>query len=296
MTKNIKILFLLLIISNVAFGHKNTYFKKKYGNIELVSSTYYYTEDINKNLIIGQYAEKLSELLKYNESIQIYLNQDSTIKIYTWQKDINQKDESASLNIMINSPEKDVTKCLNFIEKSILNRDKIQLEKINFQNWYESNDLSINVQEVLKIKIYRPNDIEQLPKTKFFDYYFQNNNFHVISTVSCAIRELDTFTEILQFVEPKYYVLCVFTKMNALQIFEASCKYNFEEKNYYLESHKTELKIEKRADYFTSFRPYKISSLGKSNITLESMWGEDLYLYSLSKKIFINDLEKQIEK
>jgi hypothetical protein len=56
------------------------------------------------------------------------------------------------------------------------------------------------------------------------------------------------------------------------------------------------LKIEKRADYFTSFRPYKISSLGKSNITLESMWGEDLYLYSLSKKIFINDLEKQIEK
>lgn len=277
------------------YSHKNTFFKKKFGNIELVCSTYYYTEDMNKNLIIGEYAQKLSELLNHSEPIRITLNQDETIKFYAWRKDKNQKDESFDINIIINSPEKDVSKCLNFIEKVILNHEKLDQKKNNLSDWY-SSDSSSNVNEVLSIKIHRPNDIEQLHKTRFFDYYFQNNAFHVISINNCDVNELGSYSDIIQFVEPKYYTLCMFTAKNILKIFETSCDYNFVDKKYYFNSKYTELKIEKRKDFLTSFRPYKISSLGKTNIVIESMWSEDVYLYCLSRKIFIEDLEKQIEK
>ncbi|GAA4049194.1 MULTISPECIES: hypothetical protein [Flavobacterium] len=296
MTKRIKILFFLFLICNSAFSHKNTFFKKNFGNIELVCSTYYYTEEMNKNLIVGQYAQKLSELLNYNQSILIFLNQDETISFRAWRKDSSSKDESADLNIFIDSPDKDVSRCLSYIEKVILNRDRLKKEKFTLQNWYYTNDVSLIVQEVLRTKINRPNDIEQLPKTKFFDYYFQNNRFHVISNQNCGINDLGTFDDIIQFVEPKYYTLCMFTTKNILKIFETSCDYNFKDNKYYFNSKSTELKIEKRKDFFTSFRPYKITSLGKTNIVIESMWGEDVYLYCLSRKIFIEDLEKQIEK
>lgn len=296
MRKKIKIIFVFFLVFNLAYSHKNTYFKKQFGNIELVSSTYYYTEDINKNLIIGKYVQLLSQLLKYDQSIRVILNQDETIKFNAWFNDLNQKDETSSLNIMINSHDKDVSKCLALIEKVIINSNRLKKEKNNFQHWYSSINLSMNVKEILNIQVYRPTDIEQLPKVKFFDYYFQDNYFHIVSKANCANKELGVFDDIIQFSEPKYYTLCVFTKINNLMIFEASCAYDHDVKDYYLKSESTELKIEKRKDFFTSFRPYKISSIGNTILIIESMWAEDIYLYSIAKKIFIDDLEKQIEK
>jgi len=79
-------------------------------------------------------------------------------------------------------------------------------------------------------------------------------------------------------------------------ILESGCKYNADESKYFITTQRTDLKIENSTETPRSFRPYNISKMGKNNIVFKDLYLEKILLYSLSKKISIQDLDSQIEK
>ncbi len=288
------LIFFFLLSVNLNFGHTNTIVQKKYGNITIASSTYFRTEEINRHLIIGQYAELLCKQMSYSGEIFIYLLQSPETEFRAWRANSNEN-PWLDLNINISSPYKDVTSCLNFIENVISNREKLKKNIRNISEWYSAKT-SDNVKQIMLNKIMRPDDVIELANPKFFTYYFQDGFYHVLCTDSCETKEIAKLEQILQFSEPKFYILCIFKSPDEILILDANCRYDFEQKKYFVKSIDTNLTMDKTEFKNYNFRPYHILALGKDNIVFESFWSEKVFLYSMSKKIFIQDLDLQIQK
>jgi len=109
---------------------------KSYGNVNLISSTPYYTEDINKNIITAKYVELLLKELDYKENIYLWLwpERDITFKAYFETGESQQK----GLNVIITEKETNVFKTLNLVENVILNQKSLEKERDKLLSWYNS--------------------------------------------------------------------------------------------------------------------------------------------------------------
>lgn len=67
--KKFLLLLLLSLSCHIGFAHEDIYFTKDYGNVKLRIVIGDKDEELNKALIIGQLAEKLSQELNYTETI-----------------------------------------------------------------------------------------------------------------------------------------------------------------------------------------------------------------------------------
>lgn len=289
MTKILNILFTLLCA--LGYAHKNVIVERTYGNVHVISSTSFYTEETNKNLITAKYVELLSKEFKFTQTIHLHLINEREFKIYSYFE--NRAKERKGLNVTIIANEMHVAKTLNFFRNLFLNQKQIETNKKNFQVWYDSETSDV-VKNILSIRIYRPNDIPELEIRKFFDYYYQNETYHVLSFQNREVIEVAQMDNILQFSIPTPSLLCVFTAIDSLTIITSNYKYNFDEKKYYPTSETINLKIEPKWTY--SFRPYSIRQLGTNYITFESLFGEEISLYNIPKKSFIKDLTTKIEE
>lgn len=289
MTKILNLLFTLLC--TLGYAHKNVIVERTYGNVHVISSTSFYTEETNKNLITAKYVELLSKEFKFTQTIHLHLINDREFKIYSYFE--NKAKERKGLNVTIIANDMHVAKTLNFFRNLFLNQKQIETNKKNFQVWYDSETSDV-VKNILSIRIYRPNDIPELELRKFFDYYYQNETYHVLSFQNREVIEVAQMENILQFSIPTPSLLCVFTAIDSLTIITSNYKYNFDEKKYYPTSETINLKIEPKWTYL--FRPYSIRQLGTNYITFESLFGEEISLYNIPKKSFIKDLTTKIEE
>lgn len=288
MTKIINVL--LILLCTLSYAHKNSIVERTYGNVHLISSTSFLTEKTNKNLITGKYVELLSKEFNFTQTIHLYLIEDSPFKIYSYFE--NDDPKWKGLNVTIINGDTDVAKILNLIRNIFLNQKLIDTNKENFPIWFNSDNSEI-VKKILSIRIDRPNDIPGLKQPGFFDYFFQNEKYHILSFQNREIIEVAQLENILQFSIPTPSLLCVFTSIDSLTIITSDYKYNFNEQKYYPTAEIITLKIEPKWTY--SFRPYSIRQLGRNYITFESLFGEEVSLYNIPKKTFIKDLIAKIE-
>lgn len=289
MTKFLNIL--LLFTFGLINAHKNVIFEKSYGNVSLTSSTSFYTEVVNKNIITAKYVDLLLKELNYNETVNLRLAQESEFKCYAYFG--KEEFENKGLNILIFEKETDVIKTLNLIENIILNQKKLENAKDKFLIWYNS-DMSKLVEKIHKNKMNRPTDVSKIKSSDFFDYFYENGVYHILSYQNREVIEVARVTNILQFSVPTPSLLFIFTEMDSLKIISANYKYNFDEKAYHPTSETVDLKFVPEWEY--SFRPYSIRLLGQKYITIESLFGEKVSLYNISKKKLIQDLSTIIEK
>lgn len=289
MTKFLNIL--LLFTCGLINAHKNVIFEKSYGNVNLTSSTSFYTEEVNKNIITAKYVELLLKELNYNETVNLRLAQESEFKCYAYFG--KEEFENKGLNILIFENETDVIKTLNLIENIISNQKKLENAKDKFLIWYNSNTSKL-VEKIHKNKMNRPKDVSEIKSSDFFDYFYENGVYHILSYQNREVIEVAQVTNILQFSVPSPSLLFMFTEMDSLKIISANYKYNFDEKMYHPTSETVDLKFVPEWEY--SFRPYSIRLLGQKYITIESLFGEKVSLYNISKKSLIQDLSTIIEK
>lgn len=289
MTKFLNIL--LLFTCGLINAHKNVIFEKSYGNVNLTSSTSFYTEEVNKNIITAKYVELLLKELNYNETVNLRLSQESEFKCYAYFG--KEEFENKGLNILIFEKETDVIKTLNLIENIILNQKKLENAKDKFLIWYNSNTSKL-VEKIHKNKMNRPKDVSEIKSSDFFDYFYENGVYHILSYQNREVIEVAQVTNILQFSVPTPSLLFMFTEIDSLKIISANYKYNFDEKMYHPTSETVDLKFVPEWEY--SFRPYSIRLLGQKYITIESLFGEKVSLYNISKKSLIQDLSTIIEK
>lgn len=288
MTKFLNIL--LLFTCGIINAHKNVIFEKSYGNVKLTSSTSFYTEEVNKNIITAKYVELLLKKLNYNEVVNLRLTQDSKFKCYAYFD--NEEVQNKSLNIMIFEKETDIIKTLNLIENIILNQETLDNAKDKFLIWYNSKTSKL-VENIYQNRIYRPKDVIENKSSDFFDYFYENGIYHILSYQNGKVIEVAQVNNILQFSVPTYSLLFIFTKTDSLKIISANYKYNFDDKMYHPTSEIIDLKFVPEWNY--SFRPYTIKLLGQKYITIESLFGDKVSLYNIAKKSLIQDLSTLIE-
>ncbi|MES2574806.1 MAG: hypothetical protein V4572_07675 [Bacteroidota bacterium] len=286
----------IFLLSYISWSHTNVIVTKQFGNIELRSSTAYHTEEINRNLIIGNYAELLSQKMNYSGKIFLYLQESSENEIQIWntteREKVHKTDYDLTVYIRVNKIE--IAKCLTLLELTLTNLKNIKKYDKSFLSWY-SNQVSPIALEVQQTKIFRPDDTEKLAKIEFFTYYYQSGKYHLIAKNNCETKELMTFDSFKQLAEIKPYVLCVFTTSEDVSIIDASCVYDHDKKLYYTKESKIQLNIP-AFDNYLSFMPYYIRRLGKDNVIFETFWGDRVSLYSFSKGIFIENIEDKIKQ
>ena len=291
MTKFINIL--LLFSFGIVSAHTNAIFQKSYGNVNLISSTSYYTEDVNKNIIAAKYAELLLKELHYKDSIYLWFWPDKkkVFRAYFGREESKQK----GLNIFIPEYETDISKTLTLIENVILNQKSLDKQRDKLLFWYNSEPSKL-VKEIHLNKIYRPKDVPELeyrPDENYtFDYFYENGTFHILSLQNREVIEAAQVDKILQFRIVTSRLLFIFTETNSLTIVSADYKYDGSKYNATSET----LKFDFQPEWEYSFRPYKIRLLGQKYITIESIFGNKVSLYNIEKKKLTQDLLAKFEE
>lgn len=268
-------------------------FQKSYGNVNLISSTPYYTEDINKNIITAKYVELLLKELKHKDSINLYLwpNSEMKFKAYFGSEESQQK----ILNIWIPEFETNILKTLSLVENIISNQKSLDKKRNKFLAWYNS-DPSEMVKTIHLNKMYRPNDVPEIEYPSSFDYsfdyFYENGIYHILAHQNRNVTEVAQVNRILQFKIPISKLLFIFTDTNSLTIIRADYKYDGTE---YKTTSET-LKFDFQPEWEYGFRPYKIKLLGQKYITIESIFGDKVSLYNISKKKLILDLHVKLDE
>lgn len=280
-------IFIFIFFSQLALSHVNKHVTKTYGNITVESSTYFISEEINKNLMIGKYAELLSAKLLFKSTIQLYLIQDSETEIRIWKN--NKTDSPFTLTVFIKSPEKDVSKSLSLIFNAILQFDELPKDSKTILEWYNSISDNIII-DILNERLERPDEVKELHQPAFFTYYFKNEQFHIVRVDQCESKLVAVIDDLYQFEIVKPDVICLFSTLGLINIVQAGCKYNFDQKNYQMQMNSMEIEIKNSSA--TYFKPFETKEIGIDKIYFEENSSNRVLLYSLSKHKVIQDLDK----
>lgn len=286
-----KIINLILLFSFfTSFAHTNVQFRKKYGNVHLTSSTSYYTEEVNTNIIAAKYLDLLLSEIKFDKQIHLSLIHGNEFKCYAY---IEKEDPSnRGLNIIIFNTETDIYKTLNLIYAIVTKSNSTDKNQNNFQQWYNLETLDL-ITKVLSNKINRPNDVESIESSKFFDYYYQGGIYYILSYQNREVIEVAQMTKIVQFSVPIPSHLCLFSNRDSLTIIKGEYKYNFDAKKYYPTFERNDFKI--RPEWQYAFRPYSIRSLGQKYISIVEYFGVKVSLFNISERELIHNLDSIID-
>ncbi|MFA7687897.1 MAG: hypothetical protein WCY25_08535 [Moheibacter sp.] len=187
--KNIVCVILLLSYS-FSYANKDIVVKENYGNVKITFVTGYYYEEINKSLIIAQYAKELSEKLSYKDTIHlIFFHQYGTNPItkYSFIKTDNIEKTTSNINnitIQLNDLHYDIVNVLKFIEYGITNlRKQDKLKKYDVEEIFHKQ-MSNTLKETLNKKIYRPEKVPELTTRGFYTYYYLNEKYVIVNKLS----------------------------------------------------------------------------------------------------------------
>ena len=273
-------IILFLLFFNNSFAHKNVSVRKEFGNIKVQVTSGFFYEEINKGLVIGMYAEKLSKELNYSEPITLWLR-------HNYERDVETKyylnKDSKGLRISIKDRNFSISKILKFIKQSIKNSKKIESidKKILFKILSKKDK---QVAKILTEKIYRPDIVEQLLLTSNVSYYIKNEKFYLYRIIDKKEKILIVLDNLFQLSDNGEYSLLVFESVDHF----------INIPNNRLLSYSKKVEIENVDTYYKPYRVYNISG-GKCIISfrkLSNRESERVMLYLFWKNSLIQDLNK----
>lgn len=283
MKLNIAVFTLLLF--QISFAHKDKSIQKTYGNVQLLTYASDYVEEMNKTLIIGQYAEMLAKKYSFSNKIYLYFleEQHGATSIKAWLPDASENSDNLDgINVSFRMKEYNIEGCLKVIENAILNRNKLKSFAAKQEAIYHGHP-SAKIAEILKMRIDRPNEIKELGKP-LYSYFFQNNKYHLVLKEDDKEVEISTVNNVLDYQVLSRDMVIVFTSFDELKIFQA--------------------KVSARTEHIDSipnfYWPYNAHLSGNNKILIEffprSEQKNRVMIYYLDKNIFIQDLDKELEK
>jgi len=270
------------------FAHKDVGFKYVFDNIKVTVFAPYHMELMNKPLIIGKYARLLTEKLKYKDTINLTFSQNSiesnnSIKVYFLDK--NENSENKGLNIYLSQKDFDIKGVLNLIEYACLNIKKINNNSKDLNLLY-NKAASQKINEILNIKVYRPNLITQIEQLNRFTYYYANNEFHIVAINPNGFeREIKAYPNIIDFRVLNNDILILLLDFSTLCVITGEMESNI-------------TKITNIDDFY---RPYLFSLLSENKISIEypywqSGLSKKLSLYFIERKKLVEDIDELISK
>ncbi|NDV68720.1 hypothetical protein [Dysgonomonas sp. 25] len=306
-----KLFFCLLLfsISLHAFAHQDFYVTRDYGNIKTRIITGFQYEEINKTLIIGQLAEKLSQELNYKDSVLLYFEHHCTI---TEKIDpdyfVSYNDKRKRIEIRIDGNCFDVASVLKLLEYAIGNIPEIKKQQkiVHYEKHYNNDDIltidSKNIEKILRKqdndlvtqimqqKIYRPDGLNKEKKHSMFTYYWQNNKFHIIEQAHDEEVPIIQLDNIYTYHDMGLNIV-VFDSNNSF--------YHINAEYYKQPKLSRKLIIEDTHGYY---RPYEVSHIGGNRITvsfeyyLENLNIKNMTLiYFPDQDLLIQDMDEAID-
>lgn len=282
--KKYSFIIVLILFCTLSYPHEDKFVEKYYGNVKVETFTDNYVEEMNKTLVIAQYAEILAKKYSYSNMIFLYFSEDQLNKasINAWlPREGDNSDNIDGINIMFKMSEFDIKGCLNIIEASLRNKNKLEKLKNKFSIVYLKTPSEI-VENVLKTKIYRPNVVKELERPEPFSYYYQNNYCYIIEKKGEVEKELLIIDRIVDFCVLKNDLAIIFTKTDEIKVIDS----------------KSEIKTIKIEEVDKFYRPYKVNMLGNNKISFEfsnrSGKGNRVMMYFIDKGIFIQDIDKLV--
>ena len=268
--KNAILLFCFLY-SILVFSHKNIQLEFKLDKVLLISSTVGYNEEINKSLILAKYTNILLDSLNYKKNIQI-LNFQSDDNVFS----SHYNDRGIITFNFMQLKQIDIEEYLYFIYYVISNEYLLENEGIIIKEKIENINNSL-IFNILKIKMERPNEVEEISKTFNFNYFYQNGLFNIYDkksdSVILQIKELSQLEYLYR---------------NELIVFLNNKDF------YYLKNNKKHFFsfITPKDDY----RNYKIIILSNDLFILSYSWGTGISLFNSKTLKFVENIKSLLEE
>lgn len=277
-----KKIFILLLISNLSFAHEDKMIQRSYGNVSITTFASDYVEEMNKTLLVAQYAELLAKNLNYTGKINLLFSEEQLkpSSITCWM-DKEEKSQANVINAMFRFKDFSIAGCMNVIENTLINAKKIvKFKDKNFDIYNGSS--SPMVVKVLEARLYRPNEINKLEKPSLYSYYVERGKYHLIRKEREKEEELSVLDNILDYQIISRDIVIVFTTFDELKIFQT----------------KKPVILEKITDVPSFYWPYNMHLVGDNKILFEFYWRSEqknrMMIYYLDTNVFIQDIDKLI--
>ena len=309
----LKIGILLLFITFNCFAHKDKVIGETYGNVKVYMRTGFDYLDIDKVKIIGKLSEKLSNQLKYKDTIFIEYIQDYTDKysddLYMLEynnsnykivgglkSEYKNNSNNNGLSVRINADRINIVDILKLVEFAIINKEKTNsflTKKSIGYNVYEDQELlepliSIATDDKLLKKIISSDSeiINQLISQKILvkgqeqygmEVYWENNKF--IFEYKHLHKNKQEFV-----FDVSDYLYHIFVNISDVLVFT-------DEKHfYYLDVSKKD-KIEKTNLDMGTYYPIKVMSFG-DKLLFQSPWNyKNINIFLIDKNKVISKFE-----
>ncbi len=283
--------FILTFIIIVFFSfncsaHKNIHVTKNYGNIKVHFTSGYYFEEANKALIIGQYAEDLCRKLAYKNDVTLFfVHTGYTNYSLEFVKDDKSSDKKLFLKMEDNNFQ--VEGVLKYLEYVIQN--KKLLEKKDGLNDFNISELkkSEAIKQTLYKKIYRPNIVNQLLAKSGVSYFYQDNDFHIITGSGDKERVLLKLKDIFQYSVRDEYSVLIFDTNKSFYYFT----------NRDLDKPVELVSIINEGNYYMPYRVYTLSR-NKTSISFmpqRTVKEERVMIYLYDEKRLIQNINSIID-
>lgn len=267
-----KYIFILIsiFIFNHNYANKNVELEFKKGKVTLVTSTSTHNEEINKSLILAEYTNILLDSLGYKKNIKIfnYQNNRNFLNAHYDKIDGQLLFNRYKLDLL------DIKTYLNFIHYIIVNEKKIDLRQpVN------SNDLTENfslVDNIISIKVNRPNEVKELNYLTNYSYYYKDDNYHFYTLYpSKEVYKINNFKQIHSVTSSK---LLIFLNDLEFDIIEENKEVSFK------------LSFE---DGFSTY--YRIIYINEDYSFIQSYYRDKLILLNLKNNTIIENFYSKLK-
>ncbi len=267
MKQNILIIILILFYGN-SYSHEKKIVEKKYKNVEVIIYSEDFTEIINSALIIAKNTATLSSELNCKKKIKLYFSEehykDDLVFSYSEKNILFFKFELGSFNI---------SKCLDVINYSIKNEKNLSNDKNFFLNFYKSSNTTYYK------KNYRPDEVQEMHKSSFFNYYYQNGKYHFYKLIDNQEIILASVDNIEDFFPLNANLVFIFTSKDSFIVINGTknetIKIEGNESRFYSPFN---IKLMNSNKVFIAFSPYSRNS-------------NRVMVYLLDKNKLIQDIE-----
>lgn len=264
---------LLFLFFGSSYAHEQKIVQKKHKNVEVVIYTEDYTEVINSALMVAKSTSNLLKNLKYKGKIKLFFIEEhykeGLVFSYTDKKELNIRFMLTSFNI---------SKCLNVINYSIKNKGNLSPDKSFFIGLYNS-DPNSSSNSFFDRKIYRPDEIKELNKSAYFNYYYQSNKFHFYKLVDNKEVVIADVEALEDFFPVSSDLLFIFTSKDNFSVVN---KIDIEKFNI----------VNNNSRFYT---PFTIKPLNNNKLAIVfspiSINRDRVMVYLLDKNILIQDID-----
>jgi hypothetical protein len=274
--KKFKIIIIIIILASLkSHAHRDVTVVKDYGNIQIIASSGFYYEELNKCLIAGRYINLLSKEVGFKDTITINFkhiykkdnNPSITFKKYNNDKNFLVIYEKSNFNIK---------KILNLIEYLLTNKLVLKdLSESDIEE-IESKAPSAIVKSILSRKIYRSSEITSLKLNNTISYFIQDCKYHIYHLANKKEEVLGVFDDVYQINSVSPTSSIIFDTKNSFVYL------NF--------NNKKSAKKGKHLNEDNLYMPYVVNTLSKDiiSITLSEYLGREVVvLYFVSKEKWI---------